>query len=137
MADILVLYYSSNGAVRALAESVGFRYFWAEHDSRFAHPPALLFLTPQGKLSRVITGTWFEPADIRQAFVEASEGKLGTFWDEFKLTCLTWDPRTQSYTLTVMTVMRVGGALTVAGLALMIYLMVRREKKRAPTPQTA
>jgi len=33
--------------------------------------------------------------------------------------------------------MRIGGALTVAGLAVMIYLMVRREKKRVATPVQA
>jgi len=124
-------------AIKALCKRTGFRYFWAEHDNRFAHPGALLFVTPNGKLGRVITGTTFDADAVRQAIVETSEGRLGTFWDEFKLSCLTWDPRTQTYSLTVMTVMRIGGALTLARLAGMIYQMVRREKKTVATPVQA
>lgn len=117
-------------AIRALAGSVGFRYFWAEHSNRFDHPSALLFVTPAGVLSRVITGTSYRPSDVRQALVEASQGQLGTFWDDVRMSCLTWDPRTQTYTLTAMTVMRIGGVLTVLALALMIVVMVRRESRR-------
>ncbi len=117
--------------VQSLCQSVGFRYFWAEHDSRYAHPGALLFVTPRGQLSRVITGTTFDAGDVRQAIVESSEGKLGTFWDEFRMSCLTWDPVKQTYTLTIMTVMRVGGAITVLALGSMIFLMIRRERQRA------
>lgn len=123
-----------DSAIKSLCKRVGFRYFWAEHDNRFAHPGALLFVTPKGTLGRVITGTTFDSDAVRQAIVETSEGRLGSFWDDLKFSCLTWDPRTQTYSLTAVTVMRIGGALTIAGLAVMIYLMVRREKKRVATP---
>lgn len=118
-------------AITALTKSVGFRYFWAEHDNRFDHPAALLFVTPQGKLSRVITGTTFAAGDVRLALVEASEGKLGNFWDDFRLSCLTFDPDTNGYALAGMTVMRIGGAITMVAIATMIIVMLRREKKHA------
>lgn len=120
-------------AIRSLTQQVGFRYFWAEHDNQFAHPPALLFVTPKGELSRVITGTFFDPGAVRLAIVEASEGKLGTFWDRVRLNCLTFDPVSKTYSLAAMTVMRIGGAITVAALALMIFLMIRREKRKTAT----
>lgn len=124
-------------AIQKLTGEVGFRYFWAEHDNRYAHPGALLFVTPQGRLSRVITGTTFQPRDVRLAIVEASEGKLGTFWDDFQLDCLTFDPRTNSYSLMGMTVMRIGGAITVVVLAAMIVVMLRRERRRQTQPVSA
>lgn len=124
-------------AIKALCGSVGFRYFWAEHDHRFDHPAALLFVTPQGNLGRVLTGTTFSAADVRLAIVETSQGKLGTFWDEFRLSCLTFDPRTNSYALLGMTVMRIGGVLTVLAIATMVLLMLRRERQRAASPQPA
>ena len=117
-------------AIRQLTQGVGFRYFWAEHDSRYAHPGALIFVSPQGVLTRVLTGTTFDAADVRLAIVEASEGKLGTFWDEVRLNCLTFDPG--SYALLGMTVMRIGGALTVVVIAAMIFFMLRRERRRHP-----
>lgn len=118
--------------IKQLADSIGFRYYWSEHTNQFAHPPALVFLTPQGKVSRVIVNTWFAPRDVRLALVEASEGTLGSFWDQVQLNCLTFDPRTNSYSLTAMTVMRIGGVITVVALAFMIWFMLRRERRRSP-----
>jgi protein SCO1/2 len=115
-----------------LADTVGFRYYWSEHTNQYAHPPALVFLTPQGKVSRVIVNAVFDATDVRLALVEASEGTLGTFWDELRLNCLTFDPRTNSYSLTAMTLMRIGGVITVIALAAMIGIMLRRERRRSP-----
>jgi protein SCO1/2 len=114
-----------------LAASVGFRFYWSEATGQYAHPPSLIFLTPEGKVSRVIVNTVFEPADVRLALVEASNGTLGTLWDQVQLNCLTFDARTSSYTLAAMTIMRVAGAVTVVVLALMIWLMLRRERRTA------
>ncbi|MBK8099208.1 MAG: SCO family protein [Planctomycetes bacterium] len=120
--------------IKALMDSVGFRYYWDEHNARFDHPPALIFLTPQGKVSRVIASSEFAPADLRLAIVEASEGKIGTFWDRVQLSCLVWDPKTTSYSVAAMTVMRIGGVITVLVLAVMIIAMIRRERRRTATP---
>lgn len=119
--------------VTKLCETVGFRYYWSEHTNQYAHPPAVVFLTPQGKVSRVIVNTWFDASDMRLALVEASEGRLGTFWDQVQLNCLTFDPRTNTYSLMAMTVMRIGGAVTLVVLAAMIFVLLRRERRRSPT----
>ncbi len=116
---------------RRLAESVGFQYYWSEHANQYAHPPAVVVLTPKGKVSQVLVNTEFEPADLRLALVDASDGKLGTFWDRIRLNCLTFDSRTSTYTLTAMTIMRIGGVLTVIGIAVMILFMLRNERRRA------
>lgn len=128
---------SNEAEIKKLTESIGFRYFWAEHDNRYAHPGALLFFTPQGVLSRVLTGTTFQSADARLAIVEASAGKLGTFWDEVRLNCLTFDDRSGTYALMGMTVMRIGGVVTILAIAAMILLMLRRERARAQNQLTA
>ncbi len=125
-----------DGPIRALAEQVGFRYFRSEHSSEYAHPPALVFLTPQGVVSRSIVNTEFEPADLRLAIVEASQGKLGTMWDQVQLNCLTFDNRTNTYSLQAMTVMRIGGVVTLVALGGMILYMLRRER-RATQPALA
>lgn len=122
---------SQENEIRKLTDSVGFRYFWAEHDNRYAHPGALLFFTPQGVLGRVLTGTTFDADDVRLAIVESSAGKLGTFWDDVRLNCLTFDDRTGTYALMGMTVMRIGGVLTILAIAAMVLLMLRRERARA------
>lgn len=116
-------------AIQALASSVGFNFYWAEASKQFAHPPSLMFLTAEGKLSRIIVNQDFASNDVHLALLEASEGKLGGFWDQVRLNCLTFDPRTNTYTLTAMTLMRIGGAVTVLVLGGMIWLMLRRERR--------
>ena len=126
--------------IKKLTETVGFNYYWSEHIHQYAHPPALIFLTPQGKVARVIVNTVFDASDLRLALVEASEGKLGTFWDGVRLNCLTFDARTSTYSLQAMTIMRIGGVVTVVALASMIFVMLRRERRRhaaAPAPATS
>lgn len=123
--------------ITKLCETVGFRYYWSEHTNQYAHPPAVVFLTPKGEVSRVIVNTWFDPDDVRLALVEASQGTLGSFWDQVKLNCLTFDPRTNSYSLTAMTLMRVGGAVTVVVLAAMILILLRRERRRTTSAAIA
>lgn len=116
--------------IKKLCETVGFQYYWSEHTNQYAHPPAVIFLTPQGKVGRVIVNTVFEPEDLRLAIVETSGGTLGTFWDQVKLNCLTFDSRTSSYSLAAMTLMRVGGVITVVVIAVMIIVMLRKERRR-------
>jgi len=123
--------------IRKLTDTVGFRYYWSPLTNQYAHPPALIFLTPQGRISRVIVNSWFDPSDVRLALVEASEGTLGSFWDQVRLNCLTFDPRTNSYSLTAMTLMRIGGVLTVIALAAMIGIMLRRERRRSASSPSA
>jgi len=122
------------GPIRQLTDTVGFRYYWSEHQGQYAHPPAIVFLTPEGAVGRVIVNTEFDPADLHLALVEVSQGRLGGLWDQVRLNCLTFDPRTNTYSLHAMTIMRVAGAATIAALAGMIVFMLRRERRR---PQVA
>jgi protein SCO1/2 len=121
--------------ITKLTKSVGFNYYWSDATQQFSHPPSLIFLTKEGKVSRIVKNTTFEPEDLRLALVEASEGKLGTFLDQVRLNCLTFDSRTNTYSLTAMTVMRVGGVVTVVALGAMIWILLRKERQQAATAQ--
>lgn len=116
---------------KRLADQMGFRFYWSEATGQYAHPPSLIVLTPEGKVSRIIVNTAFDPSDVRLALVEASGGVLGTFWDQVRLNCLTFDSKTNTYSLAAMTIMRIAGAITVAALAVMIWVMVRRERRQS------
>jgi protein SCO1/2 len=118
-------------AITALTQAVGFRFFWAEHDHRFDHPPALVFLSPEGRVTRVLQGTTFDPRDVRLALVEASQGRLGTFLERVQLSCLTFDPVTRSYALKAVTVIKVFGAVCMLAVAAMVIVMLRRERRAA------
>jgi protein SCO1/2 len=119
--------------IRALADAVGFRYVWDEQSQQFAHASAVMVATPQGRLSHYFYGIEYAPVDLRLAFVEASEGKVGSPVDSLLLYCYHYDPASGRFA-PVMGVLRVAGVLTVFGVvALLLYLRrvtKRREQRR-------
>ncbi len=114
-------------AIRALTESLGFQYTWDAESSQFAHAAAIYVLTPKGVLSRMLFGVEYAPVDVRLALVESSEGKIGTLVDHaLLLFCYHYDPSDGRYGVTAMRVMRLGGLITVAGLAVLFVGLKRR-----------
>jgi protein SCO1 len=108
----------------ALARAVGYRYEAVGADersgepaARYAHPAAVVLVTPQGRVSRYFMGVRFEPAELRAAVETATRGRVGSLTDRIALLCAHFDPRVGRHSESVMNTMRVVGLLTVAGLA--------------------
>ena len=119
------------GNVKKLADQVGFKYRWDQDTEQFAHAAAIMFLTPDGRVSRYLYGVKFNPRDVRLALTEASEGKMGSTIDRILLFCYHYDPSSRSYVPFAMNMMRAGGALTVVILAFTILRFRRGERRRA------
>jgi protein SCO1/2 len=109
--------------VRGLMGELGFKYMRDGED--FAHSAALMILTPTGEISQYFTGIMFSPWDVRLALVEASKGGIGTAVDHLLLYCFRFDPLQGKYTWAVVGLLRVGGALTLIGLAAVYFFFAR------------
>jgi protein SCO1 len=120
-----------NGNVEKLANQVGFRYRWDEATQQYAHAAAIMFLTPDGRVSRYLYGIQYKPRDMRLALTEASEGKVGSTIDKLLLLCFHYDPSAHSYVLFAMNIMRIGATLTVLILGTVLLRMWRRERRRS------
>jgi protein SCO1/2 len=116
-------------SIKALADAVGFRYAWDEESQQFAHASAVMVATPGGKLSHYFYGIDYAPRDLRLAFVEASEGKVGSPVDSILLFCYHYDPAVGRFA-PVMAVLRVAGVLTVLGLVALILYLRRVTRRR-------
>ncbi|MFQ3663019.1 MAG: SCO family protein, partial [Chloroflexaceae bacterium] len=112
-------------SITSLAEAVGFKYFYDERIDQYAHAAGILVLTPEGRLARYFYGIEFNPSDVRLGIVEASGNKIGTPVDQLLLLCYQFDPATGTYTGLVLTLVRVGGILTVIALLASLYLLSR------------
>ena len=77
---------SENVAAR-LTSAVGFHYAYDAALGRFAHPAALLVVTRDGKLSRVLSGLAITGSNVRLALVEAGKGTIGAIADQIRLLC--------------------------------------------------
>ena len=117
-------------AIAAVTGAVGFRYTFDEQTGQYAHAAGLFVLTPEGKVSRFLSGTGYAPRDLRMALVEASSGKIGSLTDQALLLCYMYDPTVGKYGLAIIAIMRVAGIATLGALGTSIFVMIRRDRQR-------
>lgn len=97
---------------RRLASAVGFHYKYLPEQDEYAHPSALIFLTPDGKINNYIENLIFPPRDVKLALVEAAEGKQGSIFDRIQHFCFNYNREEGKYTIQAMNVMKLGGGFT-------------------------
>jgi protein SCO1 len=120
-------------SIRALAEAVGFRYALDPASGEYAHAAGIMVLTPGGQVARYFYGVEYAPRDLKLGLMEASDEKIGSPVDQLLLLCFHYNPLTGRYNFAVMTAVRVGGALTVLGIAGLLFTLIRRERReRSP-----
>lgn len=118
--------------IHALAQQIGFSYFYDKEQKQYAHGAALYVLTPQGTLSRYLFGITFPPRDLRLALLEASNGKIGTVVDHILLYCYHYDPKGRKYSLIAIRLMKIAGAATLVIIAIG-FLLLRRRSRGKPS----
>lgn len=116
--------------IAQLANSVGYHYTWDAETRQFAHPSAIMVLTPTGKVSRYFPGIEYPARDVRLALLEASENRVGSLADRIFLLCFHYNPNTGKYGLLISRVLQIAGCGTVLLLAGSIALMSRRDRSR-------
>ena len=97
----------------------------------FAHPAGIILLTNDGIVSRYLSGVIYDPRDFKLAIIEASQGSTGTvsLSDKVLLYCFDFDPVGKKYALRALNVMKLGGAITLFAIIIMMgFLWLRKNK---------
>ncbi|OZC03235.1 SCO family protein [Rubricoccus marinus] len=125
-------------AIEQFTSEAGFEFAWDAKTQEFAHNAVLVFLSPDGTVTRYLYGVMFPQRDFKLALVEAGQGTVGSTVDRILLTCYQFDPDARSYSLAILGVMKWGGgALMLAligGLAFFWRREVQRQNADAPDP---
>ncbi len=110
-----------------LTKAVGWNF--KKDGDEFAHPTALIILTPEGKISRYLYGIQHEPKDFRLALLEASEGKIGSseVINKVLLFCYGFDPVGKKYALKALNVVKAAGVVTLLTLCGVLTYFWRKE----------
>ncbi len=95
---------------------------------QFAHSSVIMFVTPDGRLSKYISGIDYPARDLRLAVLDASQKRISNPVDLFMIYCCNYNPTVGRYSVAVLRVMSVAGAVTVCIVAGMIWLLSRRPK---------
>ena len=116
--------------IEKVTGAVGFEYAYDESTKQFAHAAAIMVLAPGGKISRYLYGVEYPGRDLRLALVEAGQGRVGTSFDKFLLTCYRYDPAARRYVPYALGFVKVGAVLValLLGGALAVYW--RREARK-------
>jgi protein SCO1/2 len=117
----------NGAAVRALAESVGFRYKYDEQSKQYAHEAVTFLVSPGGVISRYLYGVEYSSRDFKLAVIEAGDSRVGTSFDKVMLACYKYDPVTRRYAPFVFGFMRIGAGLVFVALATLMGTLWRKE----------
>lgn len=117
-------------AIKKLADTVGFRYFYDSDIKQYVHAAGITVLTPTGRIARYFYGVTFRPGDLRLGLVEASMNRIGSVVDRLILLCCDYDPTTGKYSYIITNSLNAACALTALVLGGFIFVMVRRERHR-------
>lgn len=113
-----------------LADQVGFRYAYDARIEQYAHPAAIMVLTPEGKVARYLYGIEYSPRDLRFALAEASHNRMTMAVEKVLLFCYQYDPEANRYVLFATNFMKAGGVLTVVLLGWFWWRMIRADRRR-------
>jgi protein SCO1 len=120
----------SREALQAVESSVGFHDRFDPDLKQIIHPVGIVFATPAGVVSSYLLGVGYEPADLRLGVTRAAQGTIASAAMPVLLLCFNYDPATGRYTLAIIKLLRLFAALTVATIAVTLYLAFRRERMR-------
>lgn len=117
--------------IKALADSVGFKYRWDPASQQYLHATGIMVLTPKGRVSKYFYGVAFKPSDLRFGLIQASNNQIGNMVDAILLFCCRYDARTGKYDWLASRLLSIGGAITVIALGSFLIFMVKTQPKHS------
>ena len=116
--------------VESLARQTGFGYAYDPVTGEYGHSAALIFLSPDGVVTRYLYGVIHPPRDFRLALVEAGQGTVGTTIDRFLMTCYQYDPDARGYAFYAPLALKLGGMLLLLVFGGLMIRLWKREGQR-------
>ena len=120
----------SQESIDKVAQAVGFNYYWDTKTEQFAHVGGIMIATPDGKLSRYMYGIDYSPKDLKFGLMDSAKENIGSPAEQLLLYCYHYDPSTGTYGFAIMRALRIGGLVTLAALGAMVFVFIRRGKRR-------
>ncbi|MFP4471370.1 MAG: SCO family protein [Bacteroidales bacterium] len=114
-----------SASIHKLTNSMGYRFKREGND--FIHAAAIMVLSPEGKITRYLYGTYFLPFDLKMAIVEAAEGRSGPTINKILNYCFSYDPEGKKYVFNITKV--AGTIILVFAVGLLLYLILSKRKR--------
>lgn len=117
-------------SIAAITGATGFHYVRVPGPDgkmdQFAHSSIIMFATPDGRLSKYISGIEYQPRDMRMALLQASQKKISNPVDLLILYCCSYSPAVGRYSVSILRILRLAGMVTLLIVIGMVFLLTRK-----------
>jgi protein SCO1/2 len=123
-------------SIAALSGATGFHYVMVPGpDGRmdqFAHSSVLMFATPDGRLSKYLSGIDYPGRDLRLAVLDASAHHIANPVDLLILYCCSYNPVVGKYSVSVLRILSLAGMVSLFAVIGMVFLLTRKPAGATP-----
>ena len=124
-----------SASIAAISGATGFHYILVPGPDgkmdQFAHSSVIMFATPDGHLSKYLSGVDYPARDLRMALLDASAHKISNPVDLLILYCCSYNPVVGKYSVSVLRILSLAGMFSVVAVIGMLFLLTRKPKGRA------
>lgn len=126
---------SSQPSIDAIAGATGFHYVLVPGPDgkmdQYAHSSVVMFATPDGRLSKYLSGVDYPSRDLRMALLGASAHKISNPVDLLILYCCSYNPTVGRYSVSIMRVLSIAAMFAVLILVGMVVMLTRKPRSGA------
>lgn len=110
--------------IERITDNLGFKF--KKEGKEYIHAAAIMVVSPNGKITRYLHGTYFLPFDLKMSVVEASKEVSGPTINKVLQFCFSYDPVGKRY---VFNITKISGTLILsAALIFFAFLVLKRKK---------
>jgi protein SCO1/2 len=119
-------------SIQAISGATGFHYVMVPGPDgkmdQFAHSSVIMFATPDGRLSKYLSGIDYPARDLRMALLDASAKRISNPVDLLLLYCCSYSPVVGKYSVSVVRILGIAGMVSLVIVIGMIFLLSRNPK---------
>jgi protein SCO1/2 len=131
-ADAVHFLTGAEPAITAMSEATGFHFVMVPGPDgkmdQFAHSSVIMFATPDGRMSKYLSGIDYPARDLRMALLDASGHKISNPVDLLILYCCSYSPVAGRYSVSVLRILSIAGMVSLLAVAGMLVLLTRKPK---------
>lgn len=119
-----------------VVDAIGFKYKKIAHTEEYAHSAVIMFISPEGKITRYLYGISYDEFNVRNALYEAADGKIGNTITKVLMYCYQYDPDSDSYVPIAFNIMKLGGLATLIFLGIFLGPLWLRGRLKKSTSKS-
>lgn len=122
-------------AIAAISGATGFHYVMVPGPDgkmdQYAHSSVIMFSTPDGHLSKYLSGIDYPARDLRMALLDASAKRISNPVDLLILYCCSYNPVSGRYSVSILHILGLAGMFSIAAVVGMLILLNRKPRGQA------